>query len=1450
MDTNENLQQINTFTGGMDTDTSDMHVQPNTYRMARNLRLGLADDGKTGELKKIYGTKLEKFYDEDGNDLQIERVVNVNAYKNVGILICSEEKENVILQPQQKFDFNFKKDQTQQFGGIYLYIHHYDHYQQEYRDFEFTVTINLTISYIYNQQQLTKQVEISNWTIDNSFFGDDDTIQLDVTKDLLFFGEYVTDDTLFEIDENEEFVSTTITNIVSIDSISFSIPANSQYEYTFTTSFENVQLYKNNENFKLPEIEYYTTWSIYRFNTATNYCKLIFGPCKDLLDFDNVNTYFVEQASGTVEVEGEEISKKLLLYINDGKNREMSMYVLDPDLEEYGEIQTTVDSIYNRDKYVLLPPKIYVRYDGLSRITNGTFQYFYILYDDNDNYSNISFFSKQIVIPYNNHCITNIEIDAIPGCRFNAIKIYKIVYDVEQDGNGNQQTTYKIYEIIDNQLYNPEQKYIVTDSSDLSNLTPIQDETIEDRLNSVYVYNASEVCYTGQSVQKFIGNVSDEQTAVEYDFEDIDTRSFSQGSYYVGENGEKVKILDDDGNIENAPSQTDDVYNPTFDILLNPNHVFERRFWTKRKNGSFGGVGKYFSWTFESLILDEDRLDFYDYLRRNGQYDRGLDTDPWIINYNDINYRMEWKTRYADYLKTTTYNKHDKVYKPGEIYRFGAILYSIENVPSSVKWIADIQIPDEGKPVGIKFKLNKKIPKCSYIQIVRCKRTLDKDTVQISNGVIFPVYNSPDNMYCGVSGPCNNDPSQGTLYHSSDKFLFYSPELSFSPEIIDIYDSLVRQLIAKKALYFKTDVSYQTGGNNGSIFPDTTYDGDDLCVYQCSFTKEPQSHIKEILRVDRAVKIEPKSGTAMKTEDNKINLSEGSAVTTFGPQLFMNFGHLKYAGNTNITTSGSHWRIFSTGKSELIHLEKEATFFNPLYSTIDPLTMQYKPNGIGGIVYTARMIQNCNPYGGYNIQAIKQSQYYQIGEFLYNTRDAEISLINSGDSKIFDDFIQLFHAAKNDLVLDIKTGALFNKYRCFADADIDGNDYNLTNYRLYQQAVDGYQCPYKDLHGNRQVYNQSGTPQDIKLRFLAKSGAVPNMSIQLDKYDGAQKPFRILYGDITDEQTDIFKSNDYIDLDPKYGEITKLKQYKNRLYFWQTSAFGYISLNEKPLQDTSAQYEQNSAISILLGTGDLLKQPLYISTKVGMNKNNKIICETKKYMYWYSDSVNDIARYSIEDGIRLLSAPCNIKQYFIKNSENTKDKQYAIYRGEYDEVLFNFSNDESLVYNEQLEKFTGVYDYVIQGFAITPSKTLLYNSEYIYQDNVRGSNTIYGNPFDIYLDFIINNKQQFVKTYNNIQLSLNTQFDTKIKDDFTLVFKTPLNQISELKRENITDRELDYRAAIPRAGKYDEDGKKFVTAKYGDRMRGKTMEVELHSNSENFNVSIQYIITKYSISWS
>jgi hypothetical protein len=55
MDINENLQQTNTFVGGMDTDTSDMLITSEKYRFAKNLRLITDSNSNSGELHLIEG---------------------------------------------------------------------------------------------------------------------------------------------------------------------------------------------------------------------------------------------------------------------------------------------------------------------------------------------------------------------------------------------------------------------------------------------------------------------------------------------------------------------------------------------------------------------------------------------------------------------------------------------------------------------------------------------------------------------------------------------------------------------------------------------------------------------------------------------------------------------------------------------------------------------------------------------------------------------------------------------------------------------------------------------------------------------------------------------------------------------------------------------------------------------------------------------------------------------------------------------------------------------------------------------------------------------------------------------------------------------------------------------------------------------------------------------------
>jgi hypothetical protein len=78
-------------------------------------------------------------------------------------------------------------------------------------------------------------------------------------------------------------------------------------------------------------------------------------------------------------------------------------------------------------------------------------------------------------------------------------------------------------------------------------------------------------------------------------------------------------------------------------------------------------------------------------------------------------------------------------------------------------------------------------------------------------------------------------------------------------------------------------------------------------------------------------------------------------------------------------------------------------------------------------------------------------------------------------------------------------------------------------------------------------------------------------------------------------------------------------------------------------------------------------------------------------------------------------------------------------------------------------------------------------------------------------------------------------------DNLTFTFNTPLKQHSTGTGNSlITNREYDFRLDIPRNN----------DSSYGDRMRGKTMQCELKSSSNSTDFSLQYIITKYRMSWS
>ena len=102
MDTNskQNTQQINTFTGGMNTDTSDMYLKSDQYRYAENLRVVTDENSNTGELHLIEGTRKASLYtikDIDGEKTQISLKGNIMSLKcinDMGIIVIKNYNED------------------------------------------------------------------------------------------------------------------------------------------------------------------------------------------------------------------------------------------------------------------------------------------------------------------------------------------------------------------------------------------------------------------------------------------------------------------------------------------------------------------------------------------------------------------------------------------------------------------------------------------------------------------------------------------------------------------------------------------------------------------------------------------------------------------------------------------------------------------------------------------------------------------------------------------------------------------------------------------------------------------------------------------------------------------------------------------------------------------------------------------------------------------------------------------------------------------------------------------------------------------------------------------------------------------------------------------------------------------------------------------------------------
>jgi len=103
MDINNDLQQINTFVKGMNTDVSDALMDSSQYRYAENVRLTTDTEENTGELRLVEGTEVFANMESYG---VIDAMTSV---RNLLIIVTrTSDSDYIFVKDTQYDDSHFK----------------------------------------------------------------------------------------------------------------------------------------------------------------------------------------------------------------------------------------------------------------------------------------------------------------------------------------------------------------------------------------------------------------------------------------------------------------------------------------------------------------------------------------------------------------------------------------------------------------------------------------------------------------------------------------------------------------------------------------------------------------------------------------------------------------------------------------------------------------------------------------------------------------------------------------------------------------------------------------------------------------------------------------------------------------------------------------------------------------------------------------------------------------------------------------------------------------------------------------------------------------------------------------------------------------------------------------------------------------------------------------------
>lgn len=577
--------------------------------------------------------------------------------------------------------------------------------------------------------------------------------------------------------------------------------------------------------------------------------------------------------------------------------------------------------------------------------------------------------------------------------------------------------------------------------------------------------------------------------------------------------------------------------------------------------------------------------------------------------------------------------------------------------------------------------------------------------------------------------------------------------------------------------------------------------------------------------------------------------------------------------------------VFGTGgRCGLIQVDPQITNKNRSLTAILGAKSYYKNNGsdtlesstklslyknvnINSILGTSlcNIRKTVSPYDGFTEKALNASVYYSTGNYFTETN--KWNSIFGGDVYIsILDYVSLH-----------KASVVFTR-------DNDDAKYRNTNQYRTPSMMIGYAIPVestincmfsqgnefcKDLKNENnslvQVepadydnwYSQTEPQYIFNTAYVSENKSRAFASFDTDNIEDINKSvdYRCRYSNLKENRERIdswtkFQSSDYLDVDTQYGQITNLRDYRQYLMFWQQSATGSFSVNERALTNGI------DGTTIMLGSGGVLSRYDYFDTKAGMHTREYCDAQSDSTLYWYDHHNRELKGFAAS-GVISVSKATQAQNIFYKYADKDQSPLLFFDRKNNEVVAKVLSNGWSAAYSEVNKAVNSIYTIGYTGSIVFDNGVYLVNTngnkiqiaQWDINNNV--STTWDGNLYTS-LTYVVNKYPIQTKVFDNqeivtpcdesIYCNSKEDYDAYFSSNHTYTWRTESMSTKSTLQGEITSREHNYKFAIPRDDE-EELG-------YGSRMRGKYMLCTVRNNLPHTDVSLQYIITKFRSSWS